>query len=112
MTRSQKQRAENEAVFRRRNNLVKSMAKGLQHDGLDADIVLQFTCECSNENCIDTIGLTVAQYEACRGTIRQFIIKPGHEQGDIEKVIENEGFAIVEKFEEPPHTDGKLNNTH
>jgi hypothetical protein len=111
MNRSQRQRAENEVVFKRRNDSVKRMAKDLQHNGLDADIALQFTCECSDENCRETVGLTVSQYESARGTDRQFIIKPGHEQTDIERVIAYEGFSIVEKFQKPPKTDGKSNNT-
>jgi len=87
------------------------MAKDLQHDGLDADVLLRFTCECSNENCKDTIGLTVSQYESSRHGSRQFIVKQGHAQKDIEKVVEYHGYSIVEKFAEPPPTDGTLNNT-
>jgi hypothetical protein len=111
MNRSQKQRAENEVVFKQRNNSVKQIAKDLQHDGLDADVVLNFTCECSDENCKETIGLTVKQYETARGNSRQFITKPGHVQKDIEKVVKYSGYSVVEKFEEPPATNGKLNKT-
>lgn len=112
MNRSQKQRAENEVVFKMRNNSVSRIAKSFQHDGLDADVVLRFICECSDENCRDTVGLTVSQYESARGTSRHFIIKPGHEQPDMERVIKRAGYTIVEKFDNPPRTDGRLNRTH
>jgi hypothetical protein len=111
MNRSQRQRAENEVVFKERNDKVKKMAKSLQHDGLDADVILNFICECSNEDCRETVGLTLDEYESSRGTSRHFIIKPGHEQTDIERVVKYKGFSVVEKFEEPPETDGSLNAT-
>ena len=111
MNHSQKQRAENEVVFKQRNDTVKAIAKDFQHNGLDANVILNFTCECSNENCRETVGLTVDQYETARGTGRHFIIMPGHEQTDIEKVVKHEGYSVVKKFEQPPPTDGKLNKT-
>ncbi|GAC1600315.1 MAG: hypothetical protein NVS3B29_00580 [Candidatus Saccharimonadales bacterium] len=111
MSNSQKRRAENEVIFRMRNNAVKDMAKRLQHNGLSPYAVLQFTCECSNETCRDKVGLTVAEYEAVRGNSRDFIIQPGHEQPDIEKVVKVGYVAVVEKFIEPPRTDGILNKT-
>jgi hypothetical protein len=87
------------------------MAKRLQHDGLDPDTVLQFTCECSNEDCREAINLTVPQYESARSTSKQFIIKAGHEQTDLESIVKYDGYLIVQKFEEPPKTDGVLNDT-
>ncbi len=111
MNRQQQLRAQNEVVFKGRNNAVKRLAKDLQHSGLEADVVLKFTCECSNEMCRDTVGLTVAQYEAARGTSRQFIVVPGHEQPDIETIVRYDGYLVVEKLEQPPAGDGTLNKT-
>jgi hypothetical protein len=111
MNNFQNRRAENEVIFRNRNNAVKNIAKNLQHSGLNPDIILKFTCECSNETCRDTVGLTVPQYEAIRGGSRDFIIVPGHEQPDIEKIVKNGKYMVVEKFVEPPYTDGVLNKT-
>jgi hypothetical protein len=112
MTHSQKRRAENEVVFRQRNDAIKDLVKDLQDTNDPADVTVEFICECANEDCRETINLTIAEYEKARKNTRHFIIKPGHEQNDLEKVVQRDGFLLVEKFEEPPVTDGVLNVTH
>jgi hypothetical protein len=113
MTRSQKNRAENELIFKKRNDSIKNRVKELQSSYAEtADIPLQFMCECANEDCTEPITMTVAEYEVARLNNREFIIKPGHEQTDIEKVVHHDGFVIVEKFEVPHLSDGTLNKTH
>jgi hypothetical protein len=45
--------------------------------------------------------LTVAEYEAVRARPTRFLLKPGHWQSEVERVVEqNERFAVVEKHEE------------
>ena len=112
MTSSQKRRAENEVVFKQRNDGVKQLAKLLIHDGPEEEIKLKIVCECSNEDCMETIPLTIAEYEQARRSKRDFILQTGHEQTDIERVVHRDGYTLVEKFVEPPATDGVLNKTH
>lgn len=114
MNNQQRRRAENEVVFRQRNDAVKNLAKEvLAHSKVE--LSLSFVCECSDENCEEKILLTVNEYESIRHTDRDFIIKPGHEQKDIEAVVWHdnhpEEFRVVKKFVQPPSTDGQLNRT-
>jgi hypothetical protein len=110
MNRRQRRRAENEVVFKQRNDSVKELAKSVLAAARD-DLKLRFTCECANEDCHDWIEMSVSEYELVRGSSREFIIKPGHEQLDIERVVRHNGYNIVEKLEPPPPTGGNLNQT-
>jgi hypothetical protein len=60
--------------------------------------VLTFVCECSDRACSDQIQLTLAEYEAVRCDPRQFLLIPGHELAEIERVVERHPqYEIVEK---------------
>ncbi len=106
---NQKRRAENEVVFRQRNEAIKKLAKDVLITVYKADLPLQFICECSSEDCHEAIEMSAKEYEEARKNNRQFVIKPGHEHLDIEQVVHHDDYTVVEKFEQPPPTDGKLN---
>src|SRR6187402_855771 len=98
---------ENEMLFRRANEKVLS-----DLDDLDAhhisegnpqlvrseDFLLNFKCECSDENCDDRILMKLSNYKKLHVERSTFIIKPHHELKPIEKVIEeNETYSVVRK---------------
>jgi hypothetical protein len=57
-----------------------------------------FICECSQEDCTDTVELDVDEYETIRSNPTWFVIAKGHESLEVEKVIQTNGrFAVVEK---------------
>jgi hypothetical protein len=57
-----------------------------------------YLCECSEESCIEIVELTNTEYERVRSRATVFVVRPGHETSEIEKVVEeNEGFVLVEK---------------
>ena len=59
---------------------------------------VEFVCECSNEDCIETIPLDLATYEDIRSNLNLFVITPGHELLHIERVVDqNERYLLVEK---------------
>jgi redox-regulated HSP33 family molecular chaperone len=107
---SRMRREENEVIFRERNEDIKNLVKSAAPNPV-GDLTLRFTCECSNEECTDGIDMTIQNYELSRGNKRQFFVKIGHEQRDIERVVNHKDYNVVEKFNEPPSTDGKLNRT-
>ena len=85
-----------------------------QSSGLEnqKSFLIGFICECSNENCHEVINLPVDEIERFRVNDRRFILKHGHQQNDVEYIIdERDTFNIVEKYEVPPTTDGHLNHT-
>jgi len=59
----------------------------------------EFLCECADTNCVETIKLSIAEYESIRSSPVRFPIKPGHDYPEFERVVEErEHDAIVEKF--------------
>jgi hypothetical protein len=55
-------------------------------------------CECSRLECSERVPMTAAEYEAVRASATTFLVAPGHEQNDFERVVDsNERFRVVEK---------------
>jgi hypothetical protein len=87
--------ARNEAVFRRVNERLEEVneAFATMADGAE------FVCECADIGCVERIELEIAQYEAVRDVPTHFIVKPGHELADEERIVETYGeYLIVEKI--------------
>jgi hypothetical protein len=84
--------AANEALFRDVNERIKSLGDQFQTR------VLDIVCECVNDDCALTISLSTAEYERLRSSGKRFVVVPGHEQPDVEVVIERlKSHAVVEK---------------
>jgi hypothetical protein len=47
-----------------------------------------YRCECARSDCNRLIELRPADYERVRGHARRFFVVPGHEQPELETVIE------------------------
>lgn len=106
MTPSQERRARNEAVFQKYNQTIKRQAKSVLPAANREDYPISFVCECSDADCHDAIALTARQYEDIKQTSRHFIVRPGHAQPDIEKVVSAKGFHhVVLKDQAPPAPD-------
>ena len=57
-----------------------------------------FLCECSNDDCTSTLELRWDEYRDIRAHDDRFVIRPGHETAEIDRVVEeHDGFVIVEK---------------
>lgn len=88
--------AKNEVLFREVNERIEQAAEDASFEGL-----MVFVCECGNAECAETIEVTLAEYEAARSQPTLFLVVPGHEHGEITRVLEqNERFAVVEKVGE------------
>jgi hypothetical protein len=60
-----------------------------------------FRCECGQLGCNELIELTVGAYERVRAHPRRFVIAVGHQQPEIERLVETyEGYSVVEKRDE------------
>jgi len=113
--------AENEVVFRRKNE---SVVKGLEHledlakETNQPEMIrklkrpLRFYCECSDENCRKRIKLSPNEYAAIHKQRSTFIVLPGHEVTTVENVKSTEtNYFIVEKFIELDKTANILKRT-
>lgn len=99
MDADRERRARNEALFREVNERVEEVSSRLSYDD-DMDLT-GFVCECSQEDCTELIEVTYAQYEAVRSDPRRFLLRPGHEDMKVDRVVERHtGFLVVEKYGE------------
>jgi hypothetical protein len=87
-------RATTEALFRDVNERIAESAERFDAEETD------FVCECADANCTHRVSASLAEYEQVRADPTTFLVTPGHERGDIERVISDRGrFRIVEKFQ-------------
>lgn len=62
---------------------------------------LPFHCECANAHCLSKIELPPREYERVYREPLRFVVLPGHELLEVERVVEDRGtFRVVEKFGE------------
>jgi hypothetical protein len=85
--------AQNEILFRSVNEAIEQQALGF--GGLDE---YEFICECARTSCFERIALTLEVYERVRSEGTRFFVIPGHQNIEVELVIETApAFVIVEK---------------
>jgi hypothetical protein len=90
----QERRAKTEALFRDVNERIAESA-----ELFDAGET-EFVCECSDPSCTHRVSATLTEYEEVRDDPARFVLVPGHEQKDIERVVSDRGrFRIVEKMQ-------------
>ena len=87
-------RARTEALFRDVNERIAESAQRF-----DADET-QFVCECADAGCTHRLEASLDEYEDVRSDGATFMIAPGHEHDDIERVVEvRPTFNVVEKMQ-------------
>jgi len=88
-------RARTEALFRDVNERIAESAQRF-----DASST-QFVCECADPHCTHRLEATLVEYEEVRADGATFMLAPGHEHTDIERVIDDsrKRFHIVEKMQ-------------
>ena len=58
----------------------------------------EFVCECTSTECTETFPIPLAEYEDIRAQPNRFLILPGHENSEVDHVVETyEAFSLVEK---------------
>jgi hypothetical protein len=59
-----------------------------------------FVCECGNIGCQAKVTLSISAYESVRQDFDRFLVVPGHEIADVDRVVEeHSGFLVVVKKE-------------
>jgi hypothetical protein len=98
---SEERVARNEALFREFNERVADMAETFDFLGEEDALRIEFVCECGDLDCLERLELTRAAYEEVRSNPKRFVVVPGHEKAEIERVVaRGEGYFVVEKLEE------------
>lgn len=87
--------ARNESLFREVNANIARLEE--RHGTTTSEPV--FLCECSNADCTDHITVPPDVYARVREEPRRFLLLPGHEDEQLERVVEtHREFLIVEKI--------------
>jgi hypothetical protein len=88
--------AKNEALLREVNERIEEVGRHL-HVLPDGEL-LDFRCECGRPECEGFITMAVSKYEHVRAENDTFAVLEGHENAQIERVVERgEGYLIVDK---------------
>jgi hypothetical protein len=95
MSENQRRKAANEAVFREVNERMES----LQHAFAAVEHQpLHIVCECDRIECAERISVDPNVYEETRSDSTLFFVRPGHEDGAVEDVVDTGGgYLIVRK---------------
>jgi hypothetical protein len=89
--------AENETLFRDLNEEVGAVAHAFSVGGEER--TFDFLCECGDASCAARVPVTLAAYEELRSSPVRFVVVPGHEVTEVERVVETHAaYAVVEKI--------------
>jgi hypothetical protein len=92
--------AKNQSLFREVNERIEGIRPdpSMFEERMPANPV-DFACECTNDACVDHLTLTVGDYESVRAESNQFIVKPGHDIPEVERIVrEGDGYVVVAKL--------------
>lgn len=86
----------NNAVFREANERISDAVNRYEHE-LDR---IPFLCECPDEDCVEIVPLTEAEYSQVRSEPSHFLTAVGHEIAEEplgEVVARKDGYIVVAK---------------
>jgi hypothetical protein len=86
--------ARNEELFLVVNREIEKLEEKLGHSES-----LSLLCECSKKHCLDTLEVELAVYQRVRANPVLFFLEPGHEDLEVERVVEQtRDYLVVEKL--------------
>ena len=94
----QRRAATNQALFRGVNDRIKPLNEVFEAFAPYVD----WTCECTDIECIEKVKMTLAEYEAVRAHSDRFLVAPAdlHVVPSVEQIVERtDRFWLVEKLE-------------
>jgi hypothetical protein len=95
MEEAERRKAANETLFRAVNEQIERLQKPF---ALTDTEPLQIVCECDRLTCAQRISVPVDVYDVTRAEAAHFFVCPGHEDEEIEDVIDTGGdYLIVRK---------------
>jgi|SRR5215203_2644786 len=83
--------AKNQSLFREVNERIEDLSRSGQ--------LATFVCECCNDECDESLSLSLDEYEHVRARSNSFFVLPGHEVSEVEEIIESrERYEVVAKL--------------
>jgi hypothetical protein len=90
--------ARNETILRAANREIEHASAEL---GEGSDSEIEVLCECGRARCNGLLTLAMREFEEAHAEADRFIVAPGHEDPEIERVVEDRGtYLVVDKFGE------------
>ena len=84
----------NELLFREVNEQIEELSERVRRTDTFAIV-----CECSNRDCMAGVEVEPDPYRAVRSHPLRFLLSPGHEQLNVEHVVERTArYIVVEKI--------------
>jgi hypothetical protein len=94
LNQQQERYVRNEWLFREVNERISEV-----NEDFDVDGHIEFLCECGRQTCLETLQLSRSEYERVRTEGDRFVVRPGHEDTSVERVVErHDDFVIVVKI--------------
>lgn len=89
--RSEERVGRNESIFREINERAEQI-------GTVVEGPTEFVCECYRTDCAERLSVPLDIYEQVRARSRHFLVVPGHERLEYERVVEQgNGWLVVTK---------------
>lgn len=86
----------NEELFRQVNLRIAELQEG-SHD-LTLEGLMPLVCECSHTGCTVPVEIDPAIFERVRKNPLQYVVAPGHEDLEVETVVERrDAYLVVQK---------------
>jgi hypothetical protein len=80
----------NQILFREVNERVRETLEAFEGP-------VEFLCECSADDCIETAVLELTEYDRIRAHPNRFLVVPGHELLEVDRVVDQgQGYILVE----------------
>jgi len=96
--------ARTESLFRSVNERIAESAQRIESENAS------FVCECADADCTEKVQAPIEVYEDVRSDGTQFLLAPGHEDGRVERVVEERPrYSIVRKINRVAAFARKLN---
>ena len=84
----------NEAIFREVNDSIAELEEQLDSGSESLPLI----CECARPACATRVEIGIAEYKSVRAHPDRFILAHGHEQLEVEQIVERSpGYVVVEK---------------
>lgn len=89
--------ARNEGLIRNMNDQIAALDERATRTWAPQELMLQ--CECGRTGgCDERVLMTLEEYERARSQRDRFVVLPGHENDEIERVVERaDRYVIVDK---------------
>jgi hypothetical protein len=100
MKRRLERQARNEGLIRRVNEEIERVDREADARGwAPEEGYFEFHCECGRGNgCDAKVRMTIEEYEVVRAQDDRFAVAPGHEEAELERVVDaTDRFVVVDK---------------